>query len=256
MSLAGNVALITGGSTGIGRATALLLAKQGADIAINYLASQEQAEQVKKEVLAQGRKAIALPANVASKAEVDGMVRRVVEELGRIDILVNNAGTLVTRSPLASMPEEVWDRAMAVNLKGVFLCSQAVIGGMIERGYGRLVNIASVGVFTGGGGGGSHYVAAKGGVVAFTRALAMELAGHGIRVNAIAPGIIDTPFHLKFSTPEAVQKRVKGLPLRRAGTAEEIARAVLFLVDDECGYITGQTVTIDGGMAMNPGGGS
>lgn len=251
MKLTGKVALVTGASTGMGRATARLLAQEGADLIINYFQSENEAGSLAQEIQALGRKALPFKADVAIKSQIVNMVETGTKELGRIDILVNNAGSLVARSSFLSMPEELWDRVLDVNLKSVFLCSQAVLPGMIERGYGNIVNISSVGVFTGGGGGGSHYVAAKGGVVALTRAMAAELAPHGIRVNAIAPGIIDTPFHQKFSRPEAVEQRTKALPLSRAGRPEEIARAVLFLIDDECAYITGQTLIIDGGMVFS-----
>src|SRR3989304_7364834 len=164
MKLTGKVALVTGASTGMGRSTARLLAQEGADLIINCFQSENEAGSLAQEIQALGRKALPFKADVAIKSQVVHMVENGTKELGRIDILVNNAGSLVARSSLLSMSEELWDRVLDVNLKSVFLCSQAVLPGMIERGYGNIVNISSVGVFTGGGGGGSHYVAAKGGV--------------------------------------------------------------------------------------------
>lgn len=250
MRLNGKVALVTGASSGIGAATAIALAKEGAAVAVNYLENEEGAQGVVKQIRAYGGKAIAIKADVGKKAEVKAMVERVLEELQGLHILVNNAGTLVKRGTVADLSEEIWDRVIEVNLKGTFLCCQAAILFMIKNGWGRIINIASAGARSGGGGGSVHYHTAKGGILSFTKGLARELGLHGITVNAIAPGIIDTPFLAKFSSPESTAKRVRELPIPRAGRPEEIAAAVVFLASPEAGYITGATLDINGGLVM------
>ena len=250
MRLNGKVALVTGASSGMGAATAIALAKEGAAVAVNYLENEEGAQGVVKQIRAYGGKAIAIKADVGKKAEVKAMVERTVEELQGLHILVNNAGTLVKRGTVADLSEEIWDRVIEVNLKGTFLCCQAAIPFMIKNGWGRIINIASAGSRTGGGGGSVHYHTAKGGILTMTKGLALELGPYGITVNAIAPGIIDTPFLAKFSSPESTAKRVRELPIPRVGRPEEITAAVVFLASPEAGYITGATLDINGGLVM------
>lgn len=250
MRLGGKVALVTGGSSGIGAATAVALAREGAAVAVNYLGNEEGAKGVVEEVLAGGGTAIAIRADVGKKTETEGMIKRTVEALGALHILVNNAGTLVARGTVAELPEEVWDRAIEVNLKGTFLCCQAAIPFLARNGWGRIINIASAGARTGGGGGSIHYHTAKGGILTLTKGLARELAPYQITVNAIAPGIVETPFLTKFSSPEATAKRVRELPVPRAGRPEEVAAAIVFLASEEAGYITGATLDVNGGLVI------
>lgn len=250
MRLGGKIVLVTGASSGIGAATAIALAEEGAAVAVNYLENEAGAKGVVKEILAKGGKAIAIKADVGKKAEVEAMVKRTIEEFRGLHILVNNAGTLIARSTIADLPEEVWDRVMEVNLKGTFLCCQAAIPYLIKNNWGRIVNIASAGARSGGGGGSIHYHTAKGGILSFTKGLARELGPHGITVNAIAPGIIDTPFLAKFSSPESTARRVKELPIARAGRPEEIAAVIVFLASEEAGYLTGATLDVNGGLVM------
>lgn len=247
MTLFGKVALVTGGSRGIGRAIVLTLAKAGADVAINYAGNTAAAEETAEAVKAMGRKAIVLKGDVADTAVCEDMIKQAVAELGRLDILVNNAG--ITRDGLLMrMKEEDWDAVLNTNLKGVFNCTKAAVKYMMKQRAGRIVNITSV-VGVMGNAGQANYAAAKAGCIGFTKSVAKEVAARGITVNGVAPGFIKTD--MTSVLPEKVVADMEaGIPLARLGEPEDIAKAVLFLVSDDAAYITGQTLHVDGGMVM------
>ncbi len=247
MTLAGKVALVTGGSRGIGRAIAMTLAKHGADVAINYAGNTAAAEAVKAEIEAMGRRAILCQCSVADSEAVASMVKDVVKELGRLDILVNNAG--ITRDGLIMrMKDDDWDAVLATNLKGVFNCSKAVMRPMMKQKGGKIVNMASV-VGEMGNAGQANYAAAKAGVIGLTKSLAKEVASRDITVNAVAPGFIATDM-TSVLTDEQKAEMEKTIPLGRQGLPQDVANAVLFLVSEDAAYITGQVLNVDGGMVM------
>jgi len=250
LDVTGRVALVTGASSGIGAATAAVLADLGARVAIGYYHNESGANQVQREIAAAGGIAIALRADVRRADEVRSLVKQAAGELGPIDILVNNAGSLVKRVSLGDLTEEVWDDIMDLNLKSAALCSQAVAPTMIERHTGAIVNVVSIAGRNGGGPGAGPYAGAKGGLIAFTKSLAREMAPHGVRVNAVSPGVIDTPFHEVFSTPAMIANFVKGIPLGRIGTAMECAMAIAFLASDAAAYVVGETIEVNGGQLM------
>jgi 3-oxoacyl-[acyl-carrier protein] reductase len=250
LDLTGKTALITGASSGIGAATAALLAELGARVAIGYFHNQKGAEQVRDGIVASGGEAVAIHADVRRAVEARGVVARAREALGPLDILVNNAGSLVKRMPVREIVEETWDEIMDLNLKSAVMCSQAVAPSMIERRAGAIVNVVSIAGRNGGGPGAGPYSSAKGGLITFTKSLARELAPYGIRVNAVSPGVIDTPFHEVFSTPEIIQNVVKTIPLGRVGRSEECARVIAFLVSDAASYVVGETIEVNGGQLM------
>ncbi|WP_310192736.1 3-oxoacyl-[acyl-carrier-protein] reductase [Bacillus sp. 3255] len=245
--LTGKVALVTGASRGIGRAIALHLAEQGADVAVNYAGSEAAAAEVVSAIEAMGRKGIKLRADVSSYQESEDLVKKTIEFFGKIDILVNNAG--ITRDNLIMrMKEEEFDQVIATNLKGVFNCVKAVTRPMMKQRFGRIINISSVvGVL--GNPGQANYVAAKAGVIGLTKATAKELASRGITVNAVAPGFIETDMTDKLAG-EMRDQMLKQIPLERLGQPEEIAKVVRFLASDDASYMTGQTIHVDGGMYM------
>lgn len=247
MTLENKVALVTGGSRGIGRAIVLALAQRGADVAINFAGNVAAAEQVVAEVQQLGRKALLVQGDVADTEACAAMVDKVVAELGRIDILVNNAG--ITRDGLLMrMKEADWDAVLTTNLKGVFNCTKAAVKYMMKQRAGKIVNISSV-VGVMGNAGQANYAAAKAGVIGFTKSVAKEVASRGITANAVAPGFIATD--MTSVLPEkVVEEMAAGIPLKRVGQPEDVANAVLFLVSDEAAYITGQTLHVDGGMVM------
>ncbi|WP_297861999.1 3-oxoacyl-[acyl-carrier-protein] reductase [uncultured Acidaminococcus sp.] len=247
MTLAGKVALVTGGSRGIGRAIALTLAEHGADVAINYAGNTAAAEEVKTAIEGMGRRAILVQGSVADTDGVQAIVNQVVKELGRLDILINNAG--ITRDGLLMrMKEADWDAVLETNLKGVYNCSKAVMRTMMKQKSGRIVNMASV-VGEMGNAGQANYAAAKAGVIGFTKSLAKEVASRGITVNAVAPGFIATDM-TSVLTDEQKAEMARTIPLGRAGQPQDVANAVLFLVSEEAAYITGQVLNVDGGMVM------
>jgi 3-oxoacyl-[acyl-carrier protein] reductase len=194
---------------------------------------------------------MAIHADVTLSAQVGAMVEAVRGRWGRVDILVNNAGDLLRRSMLADMTEEYWDQVMALNLKSVFLCVKTVWEEMAARKSGCILNVSSIAGRNGGGPGAAAYAAAKGGLLTYTKSLAKELAPHGVRVNGIAPGVILTPYHERYSPPEVLAKFVAAIPLGRAGTSEEIAEVLVFLASPSARYITGETVEVNGGMWMD-----
>ena len=247
MILEGKKALVTGASRGIGREVALELARQGADVAINYSGSEAKANEVVDEIKALGRKAFAIQCDVANSESVTSMIKEVVEQFGRVDILVNNAG--ITRDNLLMrMKEEEWDSVINTNLKGVFLCTKAVTRQMMKQRSGRIINMASI-VGVSGNAGQANYVAAKAGVIGLTKTTAKELASRGITVNAIAPGFISTD--MTGELPEDVQKAMLDqIPLARFGDPKDIAAVASFLASDASKYMTGQTLHVDGGMVM------
>ncbi len=251
MILKGQVALITGASSGIGRATAELFAREGAKVAVNYLKNQKGAEEAVDAIKKAGGNAIAVRADVTRSAEVKSLVEAVRKAWGKIDILINNAGDLIARRTLKDMTEEYWDQLMDLNLKSAFLCTQAVWQEMADRKSGYIVNVTSIAGRNGGGLGAAAYAAAKGGLLTYTKGIAKELAPYGIRVNGIAPGVIATPYHERYSPPELMAKFVANIPLGRAGTSEEIADVILFLVSPAARYILGETVEVNGGMLMD-----
>jgi 3-oxoacyl-[acyl-carrier protein] reductase len=246
LDLAGKVALITGASSGIGAATAVVLADLGAQVAIGYHANQEGAWKVRDSIAG----AIAIRADVRRADEISLLVKGTIEQLGPIDILINNAGSLIQRQRILEVTAERWDEIMNLNLKSAMLCSQAVAGSMIERKTGSIVNIVSIAGRNGGGPGAGAYATAKGGLITFTKSLAKELAPHGVRVNAVSPGVIDTPFHEVFSTPEMIRSFVAGIPLGRVGTSMECAKVIAFLASDAASYVVGETVEVNGGQLM------
>jgi len=247
MILQGKTALVTGGSRGIGRAICRRLAEMGATVYINYVAGLAAAESVRQEIAAAGGQAALSPFNVAVATESSEAIKKLIAEAGAIDILVNNAG--ITRDGLlARMKEEDWDRVADTDLKGAFLCAKAVAKQMMKQRYGRIVNIASVVGFAGNAGQ-VNYAAAKAGLIGLTKALARELASRNITVNAVAPGYIVTEMTAALSE-EARAQLQQEIPLAVLGSAEDVAGAVAYLVGPDGGYITGQTIHVNGGMYM------
>lgn len=245
--LTGRVALVTGASRGIGKEIALELAREGADVAVNFSGSEAKAHEVVAEIKAMGRNSIAIQANVADADAVTEMINKTIATFGKLDLLVNNAG--VTRDNLIMrMKESDWDTVMNINLKGVFLCTKAVTRQMLKQKSGRIVNIASI-VGVSGNPGQANYVAAKAGVIGLTKSTARELASRGITVNAIAPGFIETEMTDALSE-ELKASMLTQIPLARFGQPSDIAKLVTFLSSDDAAYITGQTLHIDGGMVM------
>ena len=246
MKLKGKVALVTGAAQGIGKAVALLLARNGADIVVSDV-NLEKAEETAKEIEGLGQQALATKTNVADANDVERMVQAALERFGRIDILVNNAG--ITRDKLLlRMSDEDWDAVLGVNLKGTFLCTRAVIRPMAKQKSGKIVNIASV-VGAMGNAGQANYGASKAGVIGFTKTVAREYAPRGINVNAIAPGYIETP--MTEALPDKAKEELKRLiPMDRLGKPEDVAEAVLFLVSEASNYITGQVLHVNGGIYM------
>lgn len=276
-ALDGKVALVTGGSRGIGQAIAIKLAGEGADVAVNYQSSKDQAadvidfinktdrlddldemikmidimdtvdqvKEVREMIESMGRRAILCQANVGNMDDVNKMRDKAVAEFGKIDILVNNAGIVKDKS-FVKMTSEMWDDVISVNLTGTFNCSKAVIEGMLERQYGRIVNISSV-IGRMGNRGQANYAASKAGIIGLTQTLAKEFADKGVTVNAVAPGFIGTDM-LKSVPANIMEKILAQIPMGRLGKPEEIASAVTYLVSPEAGYITGQVIDINGGL--------
>lgn len=250
LSLLGKTALITGASSGIGAAAARLFGELGASVSIGFSRNRWGAENVKQAIVSSGQKAVAIQADVRVPAEIEHLVDVTTQELGPVDILVNNAGSLVERAKFEVMTEALWDEVMDLNLKSAMLCSKAVTASMIERKRGTIINIVSIAGRNGGGPGAGAYATAKGGLITYTKAMAKEFAPHGIRVNAVSPGVIETPFHEVFSTPEMIANFVKTIPLGRVGTSEEVATVIAFLASDAASYIAGETIEVNGGQLM------
>ena len=250
LDLTGRTALVTGASSGIGAATAAVLAELGAPVGIGYYNNAAGALKTRDEIIAAGGRAIAIRADVRRESECRMLVETTAAAFGPIDILVNNAGSLVKRIPLAEMTEAAWDNMIALNLKSAIFCSQAVAPSMIARRRGAIVNIVSIAGRNGGGPGAGPYSTAKGALITYTKSLAKEMAPHGIRVNGVSPGVIDTPFHEQFSTPEMIANMVKTIPMGRTGTSMECATVVAFLVSEASAYVAGETIEVNGGQLM------
>ena len=257
LDFSGRVALITGGSRGIGAGIAKRFAAAGASVVVNYVRGEEAAHEVVGGIHAQGRNALAIQADVTQAADVDRLISKTVKYCGRMDVLVNNAG-IYPLSPLLEMTDEEWDQVVAANLTGTHLCTQRVAGTMRDqssqsensKGSAAIINISSIEA-TSSAFAHSHYTAAKAAVEQYTRNAALELAEHGIRVNAVAPGLIDRP-ELAQDWPEGVRRWQARTPLVRLGTAEDIADACIFLASPLARWITGITLTVDGGVQVAP----
>jgi 3-oxoacyl-[acyl-carrier protein] reductase len=248
ISLANKVVVITGGSRGIGRAAAVLMARAGADIVFDYRRNQESADEVLAEVRKLGRKAVAVKGNIAEDAHCKALVNRAVQEFGKLDVLVNNAG-IWTYAPIDEMKEDVWRETIEVNLSGLVYCTRYAVQQMKKQGHGRIVNISS----TAGQRGEalhSHYAATKGAVISLTKSWASELAPD-ILVNCVAPGWVNTDMSAEsLADRTEYQKIVSVIPMRRVGTAEEIAGSILFLASDLAGFITGEILNVNGGAVL------
>lgn len=245
------VVWVTGGSTGIGRATCAEFAGAGYDVAVHYNSNQEEAEKTAQLVREAGQEALLVQGDVADAPTVRRITGEIEEHFDRIDVLVNNAGSLVARASLEEMKEELWDQVMDINLKSVYLCSQAVLGPMKRQGGGRIINVSSIAARNGGGAGASAYATAKAGVSTLTRALAKEIVSENILVNAVEPGVISTPFHDRFSTPEMRQRLTERIPIGREGYPEETASVILFLASPASNYMLGQILEVNGGQLLS-----
>ena len=245
------VAWVTGSSTGIGAASAVALAHQGCRVAVHYNRSEDEAREVVERITASGGDAMLVGGDVSEAGEVERMAREVEDRYGRIDVLINNAGSLIERRSFSEMTEDLWDSVMSVNLKSVFLCSKAVLPIMKRQGRGRIINMTSVAARNGGGPGSAAYASAKGGVSTLTRAMAKELVSENILVNGVAPGVITTPFHDRFTPPDVRERMAAAIPIGREGTPEEVAGAVLFLASPWADYLVGEIIEVNGGQLMS-----
>jgi 3-oxoacyl-[acyl-carrier protein] reductase len=247
--ITGKIALVTGGGRDIGRAVSLELARNGADVVVNYASSKEESEATVRDIKALGRKAIAVAGDVTKKGDIERLVGEALRfGQGRIDILVNNAGGMIKRATLGEMTEELLDQVLKLNFSSVLMVSQAVIPHMVKNGGGRVINISSVAGHNGGAATTPHYGAAKAAVSNLARSLTKEFAGRGITVNSVAPGLIQNRFHEVHTAPDAFANLVKGVPIGRAGTNEDIAGAVAFLASPNASYITGEVLHVNGGI--------
>ncbi|NMP22093.1 SDR family NAD(P)-dependent oxidoreductase [Sulfobacillus harzensis] len=245
--LKGQWAIVTGATSGIGHATALRLGEMGANVAIHYHGHREAADEVVSQIRKMGRESRAAQGDFRKQ----GDVFRVIEELAEgnhLDILVNNAGTLIQRYSLHEMPLRHWDDTIALNLSSAFWAVRAALPSLVEGA--RIINVSSIAAQTGGGPGAFAYAAAKGGLISLTRGLAKQLAGRNIRVNAVAPGTIDTPFHEQHSTPQSLADVAQRIPLKRLGSSEECAGVIAFLASTDSSYITGEVITVHGGQGL------
>ena len=249
INLEGKTALVTGASSGIGRAVAIELARSGAYVFVNYRSNENGAKETLDCLKELGGDGQIVAADVSQVAQVAAIMES-IKQHGKLDILVNNAGTLVKRSKIAEMDESLFDEVMAVNVKTTFLCCRAVLPLMAGSGWGRIVNMSSQAAQDGGGNGATAYAAAKAAIIAFTKGLAKEVATQGITVNCVAPGITSTAFHDTFSTPESRRNMVSNTPLGREGLPLDVANAILFLASDMAAWITGETININGGARM------
>ena len=245
VDLSGKVAIVTGASRGIGRAIALALAKDGANIVVNAVSNITKAREVAKEIESMGRKALVILVDVSQKKDVENMVNQTLERFGKIDILVNNAGIVGPTIPIQELSEEDWDRIISVDLKGTFLCCKAVIPHMISQRSGKIVNMSSI-AGKEGNANMTAYCAAMAGIIGFTKALSEEVAKYGIRVNCVCPALIETELVERMDKKQAEYLKSK-IPLGRLGKPEEVAELVKFLVSDASDFITGQAINIDGG---------
>ena len=249
MRCEGRNALVTGAQQGIGRATALRFAREGANVALNYLDDAQAAEVAAKEIRDAGRRCVVVQGDVSRAADVERMVATAERELGGVDVLVNNAGVF-PRAAFLELTEKQWDLVHGVNLKGAFLCAQAVARRLVaRRASGAIVNLASSAAYRSSPRG-VHYVASKAGVVGLTRAMALELASHGIRVNAIAPGLTDTAQPRDGNSEAEIQEMARQVPLGRMGQPEDVAGIAVFLASEEARHLTGQVVHVNGGQYL------
>lgn len=245
------VFLVTGASTGIGAAVARALGAQGARVAVHYNQSKDAAEAVVKDIRAGGSNGLAVAGDVAKRGVVEEIVARTASHFGRIDGLVNNAGSLVKRVPIADFPDPLYDEVMDLNARSVFAASRAVIPHLRKQGGGVIINTTSIAARHGGGMGAVMYASAKAFVSTFTRGLAKELVKDNVRVNAVSPGVIATPFHDRFSTAEQIKAMTATIPMARLGSSEECVGAYLYLASDILsGYVTGQVIEVNGGQLM------
>jgi 3-oxoacyl-[acyl-carrier protein] reductase len=245
------VVLVTGASSGIGQATAVEMASRGWHVAVHYFSNEKGGQETLKRVAALTGKARAYACDVSDPGQVAEMGGKVLADFGRIDGLVNNAGSLIERRPLTEMDYDLWRRVMGLNLDSVFLVSREFLPSMIRQGAGVIVNVASIAGRNGGGPGAGAYAAAKAGLMTLTKSMAKELMPLGIRVNAINPGVISTPYHERFSTRDMLDRFVASIPLQRLGTSEEMAKIIAFLLSDDSRYLVGECIEANGGMLMD-----
>jgi 3-oxoacyl-[acyl-carrier protein] reductase len=250
MDFTGKVALVTGGASGIGEAATRAFAKAGAKVAFTYISSGAEANALEKEIAAAGGQALAIKADLTKQDETDAAFAAVVRAFGTVDVVFTNAGGILQRIGTIESSLDLWQRAFDLNVMSTYLTCQAAVKIMAEKKAGAIVTMSSLAAMDGGGPGALHYASSKGAIVTYTRALAKELGPLGIRVNGVAPGLIDTRFHVQFNTPEGRKAAVEGTPLRREGTAEDVANLVLFLASDKAAFITGETVQINGGRGL------
>lgn len=249
----GKVVLVTGASSGIGRATAELFGRCGASVAITYLNNKNGADAAVAAISSNGgqRAPLAIKSDVTKPGEIEQMIREVEETHGPIDILVNNAGSLIERLRTLELTEQRWNEVMNLNATSAFFAAKAVIPKMLEKGSGVIVNVTSIAARNGGALGSIHYSSAKAAILTMTKGLAKEFATQGIRVNAVSPGVIDTPYHETFTAPEVMENLRKAIPMGREGRPDEVASVIAFLASDAASYLCGETIEVNGGLLMD-----